>query len=522
MARNTFLIASIALIAPAFWACEDNKGGSAPKVHVAVDTGTVVATVDDRFLSFAVDSSQVVGGHWWSASGDVEPGLGAELCDPYDFARPRLRRMAQALAPAFLRIGGSEADLVYYDLTDNPPEDPPEPYEFTMTRPMWEAACDFAVELGFDIMFTLNAGPGPRDASELWTPNNAEVLIQYTLDRGCPVRVWELGNEINGFPAIHGIDWRIRGDEYALDMAVARDLVDRLHPEAKLAGPSSAFWPDVGEMLPVLPAFMEAGGHLVDVVTWHYYPQQSRRCIIASRPAEPYLLMEPVNLDEVSLWAEHVESFRDGHAPASEVWLGESGNAQCGGEPGVSDRFVASFWWLDQLGLMAGRGQPVVVRQTLSGSNYGLIHDETLEPSPDYWASVLWKRLMGGRVLNAAPTADAPSLRVYAHCTPSWNIEFSPGTFTVLALNLDMEGPVKVVFDGIEHQGYRIYRMTAPDLLGTEVRLNGETLQVQPDGALPDFVPDLSTSTPAAATLPPASYAFVVFDAAADACMAIP
>ena len=41
---------------------------------------------------------------------------------------------------------------------------------------------------------------------------------------------------------------------------------------------------------------METGGHLVDVVTWHYYPQQSGRCIIASRPAEPYLLMEPVNL----------------------------------------------------------------------------------------------------------------------------------------------------------------------------------------------------------------------------------
>ena len=220
-------------------------------VGVQVDPAVAVAEVDPRFLSVAVDSSQVVGGHWWGASGEVEIGVGAELVDPYDFTRPRLRRLARELAPALIRIGGTEADKIFYDLSGSDEPEVPEPYAFAMTRDQWDEMADFADEVGYEILFTLNAGPGPRDAANRWTDDNARLLVEHAVDREDPVAVWELGNEINGFLVAHF--FHLGGAAYARDVATARTLVDELDPDALLAGPSSAFWPRIGSRSPCSP-----------------------------------------------------------------------------------------------------------------------------------------------------------------------------------------------------------------------------------------------------------------------------
>jgi heparanase 1 len=223
----------------------------------------------------------VVGSNFWSPDGITE------RIPPYDFTRQKLRNLTAELAPAYLRIGGSEADIIYYDMTETPVSEAPDPYLFVLDRTLWDEVCNFAVDLELEILFTLNAGPGPRDQNLQWTPDNARHFIEYTRSINCPVVIWELGNEINGFQAIHGTGFRIEGDQYAVDMGAARRLVDEADPGSLLAGPSSAFWPLWGEMMPVMPDFMAAGGQHLDVVTWHYYPQQSVRCPVASRPAEP-------------------------------------------------------------------------------------------------------------------------------------------------------------------------------------------------------------------------------------------
>ena len=50
----------------------------------------------------------------------------------------------------------------------------------------------------------------------------------------------------------------------------------------------------------------------------------------------------------------------------------ETGHALYGGEPGLSDTYLSSIWWLDQLGLLAREGVSRVFRQSLVGSDYGL------------------------------------------------------------------------------------------------------------------------------------------------------
>lgn len=485
--------------------CGGEEGGepppAGPQMAVTVDFTGTIAELDEKFISFSVDASQLAGGNWWSPEGTTE------IVPPYDFERPRLRRLAAELAPAYLRLGGSEADVIFYNLSDPPLDTIPEPYTLEMTREIFDRACDFAREGGHEIFFTLNAGPGPRDQEGRWTPDQARELIEYAKSVSCPVTVWELGNEINGFSLFHGGGFRVEGDEYALDMARARELIDEVDPGSKLAGPSSFFWPVIGEISPIMPDFMANGGELVDVVTWHYYPQQSDRCPAATRPAEEYTMMEPDNLDEVLIWAGEVESLSQEHAPQAEVWLGETGNAQCGGQRGISDRFVAGFWWLDQLGQMARRGHRLVVRQTLSGSDYQLIDEETLEPNPDYYSSLLFKRLMGTRVLDAGPSEPSRSIRAYAHCTPG-----ATGALTFLVINLERSDPTVVTFEGLEDKRREVYSLTSTDLLSQEIHLNGKLLQVAADGSPPEMQPEkLGPYDPSWFLAPPASFSFVVF-----------
>jgi len=478
---------------------------------VVIGGQAAVAEVDERFLSVAVDSAQVVGGVFWSPDGSVEIE-GETRVEPYDFGRERLRRMAAGLAPAYLRIGGTAADRVYYDLSDEPVEQAPEPYENVMTRQMFDGIASFANDLDYEILFTLAAGPGPRDPqSQAWQPHNASGLVGYATNTGAPVAMWELGNEVNGFPLLLGIN--VDGEQLAQDARVAGEMVEDLSPNALLAAPSSAFWPQVGEVRELNRDFLEAGGgETVDAVTWHYYPQQSQRCPVATRRAEPGLLLNPANLNEIDRWAAEVERARDQFAPGKRIWLGESGNAQCGGQPGISDVFEGSFWWLDQLGRMAARNHNAVVRQTLSGSHYGLIDDSTLQPRPDYFASLLWRQLMGTRVL-AATVADDDLVRVYAHCARS----AGPGAVAVVIINLDGERGVQIDIDGISGRSSSVYEVSAKQLSAAEVALNGVPLRVADDGT-----PPVLQGRPRAGrsvVVGPHRYAFaVVADANAPAC----
>ena len=492
------------------------RPASLREVTVALGPGWR-ARVDDRFLSVAVDSSLAVGGHWWSPDGSVEPGLGRQRVEPFDFSSARLRELTRELAPGYLRIGGTEADRIYYDMDERHAAAPPAGYELVLTRAEWDGMASFSRETGLDLFFTLNAGPSARDAEGQWQTANAEHLMQYALSRGDRIAVLELGNEINAYWFGYGPRQQPDGATVAADGARLRTLASRYYPEALLVGPGEFYWPRVGSPFAsqtnVLEGLLEAGGGAAfDALTWHYYPQQSRRCPLATRRASLSELLDPAFLDEISHWAGDIEAKRDAHAPGLPLWLGETGNAQCGGEPLVSDRFVSSLWWVDELGLTAARGQRVVVRQALVGSDYGLLDQATLEPRPDYFASVLFKRLMGPLALDVERNREGdPFIRTYAHCTPH-----QPGKSTLLAVNLHRTEEAVVRFPQAANANADIYQVTAPDLISSHASLNGAPLQAVPGRGI--SLEPRSEPFSGELRLPPASYTFAVVDAGADAC----
>ncbi len=488
---------------------------TAISVRATIDTGTVLYKVLPEYLSFTLDTSQLVGGKWWNPdAGKVETGSGTRHAPVFDFNRKKLDVLVSGLVPAYLRIGGSEADKVYYDPKDRrefvSKEDVPRGYHQTMTGKQWDNLNAFVRRNGLKFVFTLNSGPSARNSDQSWNPANAGELMRYSREMGHTVDVFELGNEHNLFWYLYGFRKVVSAGQYGKDLLVLRDLMKKNYPDAKLGSQGSAIWPVLGEMLGAFFGFYRDmlinSGRDVDIIAWHYYPQQSRRGPFASRKAHPGRLLEPENLDEAGYWAGVFTKLRDRHAPGRGIWLGETGNAQFGGEPGVSDSYIGGLWWLDQLGLLAASGVEAVFRQTLAGMNYGMMDPETLELNPDYWNSLLWKRLMGTDVYRVLlEGVDSSKVRVYAHSS-------TPGSgISVLVINLDHRKKTTVSFDDFRGRSMRVFEVTSRDVLGKEILLNGKALEFN-GKTLPDFSGrNVRNVGIPSVTVNPLSYTFISF-----------
>ncbi len=466
-----------------------------------VSLGPVVARTSPRYVSFAVDLAQVTGGTFWS---QAPHAIGNAPVARYDFSRHRLRLLAAALAPAYLRISGTAANQTYYDLSGTPLRTPPSGYKLLLTKSEWDGVNQFARALGLEVVLGINAGPGPRNSAGLWLPNNARHLLQYTAAMRYPLAAVEFGNEPNLF-ALSGMPLSYNAADYVRDLRVFDALRRNTVPGALLIGPG-AFYNNSGSetpygtpLGPLASEVMPAAPGIYTALAFHQYPATSTRCPHVGTPV-PANPLAPAYLDGPLAAYQNVSSLGRRYDPHAPIWDTEAGSASCGGQQGYSNRFEATFWYLNALGLLSRHGLAVLIRQTLSGSDYGLIDDATLQPNPDYWAALLWRRLMGTGIV-AARVRDAPAtLRVYAACTRG-----QAGT-TLLALNLDPQHSARLSLPRATSPA-ELYLVTAPQLLGRQVRLNGRALRVGRGGVVP-ATPGKTTRSDSV-QLPPVSYAFV-------------
>jgi hypothetical protein len=351
----------------------------------------------------------------------------------------------------------------------------------------------------------------------VWTDGNARQLLAYAAARRDPVAVLEWGNEPNLFALRAGVPG-YRAADYGRDFATFRAARDAVLPSARIAAPGTiftrtlddnvlpnlAFGPRLRDLLPLV-------GPATDLVTYHYYAAVSARCA-SLVPVTPETALEAAYLDGIDEPIAAVGALGGQYAPGTPIWNMESGGQSCGGQVGVADRFLNSFWYLNTLGRMARAGQEVFVRQTLSGSTYGLIDDVTLEPRPDYWAALLWRRLMGGRALALDGVGVDPAVRLFAHCQRDGR----PGAVTVLALNTSRDRAARLRIRGVgASRRAEVYLVTAA-ADARQVLLNRRPLAAAVDGTPPPFRPKRVRGP---ITLPPLSYAFVALPrAGAAAC----
>jgi len=442
------------------------------------------------FLSCTIDISLILGGRWWGEQKGLVKGVAPESVQSLDLHDPRLIRYTRALGPLMLRIGGTEADRVRYTLgkkaraswehrlptwtaLDKGPAEKDQLIDesfYKITKKTWQAIADFCQVTNTQLLFTLSAGPGDRDSKGAWIPDNALRLVAYTLKKSIPVAAWELGNEVNGFPFFHGLRHRVRAGQYARDFFRFGQLIGRVHPGARLVGPASAFWPTIGEPFPILKYLCRSpGAAYLSAVSWHYYPQQSSMGGFRLRKATKFGMTRPDRLDEVARWNREVKKDLT-RLPETENWVTETAHALYGGEPGLSDTFVSTLWWLDELGLLAREGVQKVFRQSLVGARYGLLDQDTFGPRPDYYASFLWKKLMGPQVYDRPTFPDGQglpkSLRIYRHKNQR--------TTTELLIHLDREKPYSLgPFKGGPKTAVRIVLQGEGGFDGSRLLING-------------------------------------------------
>jgi len=484
-----------------------------------------IATIDERFQSYNIEMVEVTGGRFWkpyaSKSAETPPAPNAnqpvgmdpalyEYRSPIDLSNARLRKLAAALGPAYLRVSGTWANSTFFQDSDSPaPATPPEGFKAVLTRAEWKGVLDFAGAANAQIVTSFAFSAGTRDAAGVWTPAEAGKILAFTGASGSRIAAAEFMNEPT-FASMGGAPAGYDAKAYARDLVVFRSFLNTKSPGTILLGPGG-----VGEGSMLAPAAMKtissadilaATGPVFDAISYHSYGAISARCAVG--PGAAAGIKPDAALSEEWLSrSEKIESFyaaiRDKNEPGKPLWNTETAEAACGGDR-FAATFLDSFRYLNQLGILARHGVRVHMHNTLAASDYGLLDEKTYEPRPNYWAALLWHRMMGTTVLDPGPS-PAPGLHLYAHC-----LRDQPGGVALLAINASEKSPARIEVAAASER----FSLTAVDLQDGKVLMNGVPLDLGPNDELPVF---RSFSTPAGPIeFAPASITFLYIPSAGN------
>jgi hypothetical protein len=520
--RNVELIGIAALIIVLAAKCFAGPPDS-PKAAVNPKTLPRLGTVDPRFQSYNIEMVEVTGGRFWKpydSTAKAEPssanqpaGMSASLYEfraPIDLSNHRLRKLAAALSPAYLRVSGTWANTTWFQTSENPvPPTPPAGFKAVLSRPEWKGVVDFSNATGAKIVTSFAVGDGVRDSKGVWAPEQARQILDYTKSVGGSVAAAEFMNEPT-FAQIGGAPKGYDAAAFARDFAVFRAFMKDASPGTIILGPGG-----VGEGSALMPVSMKtiksedilaATGPVFDAFSYHTYGAASSRC---GRQGMPGTTSEEAALSEDWLQRgvqseQYYAAIRDRLDPGKPMWLTETAQAACGGDRWAAT-FLDSFRYLNQLGALAKRGVQVHMHNTLAASDYGLLDEKTYEPRPNYWSALLWRKLMGQTVLDAGTSASA-SLHLYAQCLPNHS-----GGVSLLAINTDRDDAQTIELAAPAER----YTLTARNLTDKQIFLNGVELKLGKDDELPDL--NGTATKEGAVTLPPASITFFAVPTAKNA-----
>ena len=464
---------------------------------------------------------------------------------------------------AILRIGGSGQNSFYYKMNSTKLQ----PFsaktggacaahpgscrgvapDCTMPAPYWHSMVRFAATSGHKFMFGLVPEVG-----------QATELISHSAAHQLPIFAFTFGNEMArssvaaGYPPLRELldSLFVRGKapllvgpdlyaqhsfQYTLDEALADEDKDII---AHLAGMSN---------------FVEKAGSTLDAFSWHTYDYETPMLGLTDHQD---LKMNPLvarlwstrHLDLALRLQGNVTEIARRAAPGVPVWISESNSVCHQGVNGVTNAFLNSVWLVNRLGIMANANVSVMARQSLVGYNYSLLGNwptEPIRPNPDYFTTVLFKRLFGDVVLATTATPSAPGppatniteggdrARAFAFCAseslrvPQMHRKKS-GAVSVAMVNFDPQEPATFTFDlqlG-SHQDYVLAPGRNPLVASApwssrEILLNGKLLEMNaPTWDLPAAVTGPGQTNSDGVVLPPLHVGFAVFPAArAPDCM---
>jgi heparanase len=508
------------MLASLSWPPSLSAACAASAVELAPATMARIGAIDPRFQSYNIEMVEVTSGWFWrpyKVEGEHPPSLPADVPhgtdpslyayrQPIDLSRPRLRRLAAALGPAYLRVSGTWANTTYVDAAGENLSSPPASFTSVLSRERWQQVVAFAGAVDAELVTSFAISAGTRDRHGVWTPAQASRLMAMTHALGGHIAAAEFMNEPD-LAAIGGASDRYDATAFGRDIAVFRTFLKQASPQTILLGPGVV---GAGASSGELSSenLLAASGPVFDAVSYHHYGALSQRCTgqTPSPAARDAGALSEAWLSAADRTEATYVELRDRFEPGRPLWITETADAACGGNPWAST-FLDSFRYLDLLGRMARRQVQVVFHNTLAASDYGLLDETDFAPRPNYWAALLWRRLMGPVVLDPGSVTE-PRLHLYAHC-----LRDRPGGVALLAINPDRATSLRLDLPVTASR----YGLTARHLTDSSVLMNGRELALGAGDELP--APDGEAVTPGHLDLAPASITFLaIAEAGNPAC----
>ena len=408
-----------------------------------------IRKMNPRLMSYNVEMTEVTGGTFWKAytegqiAGTEEfPKLESftnhtalaglmQYYPPIDTKNEKLISLARELGPVWVRVSGTWATKTYYDFDGTTGGKAPEGYQSVLTKEQWLNILDFVKAIGAKLIVSVSncAGDhkdiGPLDLTQ------TKKLFALTYEHGSTIDAVEFMNEPNmlqtsGAPA--GYDF----PDYIRDHDLFNAWVRENYPECLIVGPCNTGMADndtaadnpmskmgagMGNMMRLGTAkdLLDGAKVALDVYSYHYYNGISER--LASVMPTGHWPAEAAHTDAYLAVAPGMcmmnVPVRDKYVPGAEMWVTESGDAGGGGDTWAST-YLDVLRTLNELGSFCNITNGVIFHNTLASSDYGFLQHGTFDPRPNYFAVLLWTKLMGDTVY-ACENPAKEGAHVYCH-----------------------------------------------------------------------------------------------------------
>lgn len=485
---------------------------------------------NERLVSYNVEMAEVTGGTFWKAYtpeqiAGTEPfemtgGLNANIFaegglmqyyDPIDLYDEKLRTLAKEIGPSWVRVSGSWATKTYYDFDGHTGGKVPEGYGAVLTRQQWVGVLDFCKAMGAKLLISVADCEGLHHADEPWNPSQAQQIFALSKEYGKAIDAAEFVNEPNML-AMSGCPKGYTPAQYVRDQDLFIRWLHENYPECPYVGPCStegviqkkektAQGGGIGDILPQCSTddLMDGAQEKLDIYSYHYYNGVSER--LASLMPYAHWDAEKAHTEAYLAVAANMAKFhaekRDIYCPGGEMWVTESGDAGGGGDTWAST-YLDVIRTLNELGSFSVVTKGIIFHNTLASSDYGYLKPEVFDPRPNYFAVLLWNRLMGTTVYDANERIREGA-HVYAHS----RADGKPGK-AYLVINNSLTDAATVALP----KEAEVYQLSAETLRAETMLCNGKALVLGEGNALPEMAPVAAKA--GELTLPAATCTFIV------------
>lgn len=509
---------------------KSTKQNSRKSIPLKAQPSRLIRHVDERLMSYNIEMTEVTGGTFWKAytaeqiAGTAEfpsvttfsdvttmPEL-MECYPPIDLTNKRLRELAKQLGPVWIRVSGTWATKTYYDFDNVTGGKAPEGYANVLTREQWIGVLDFVSYVGAKLLISVSNCAGDHPNGGPLDLTQAKKIFEFSHRHGVDIDAVEFMNEPNMLE-MSGSPKGYTAADYARDQDILYMWVRENYPNCLLIGPcttgdpsavngeSKGFGAGIASLTKACTTQELLAGTRIplDVFSYHYYNGVSERIAGAMPSAhwpgqqahsDAYLAVAPD-------CARAHAALRDKFVPGGPLWVTESGDAGGGGDTWAST-YLDVLRTLNELGSYGTITDGVIFHNTLASSDYGFLEHRTFLPRPNYFAVLLWNRLMGTAVYDCEDL-NQENAHVYCHSRKD-----GASGVVYLIINNSLTDPLAVT---LPKEAIR-YTLHAQTMRSPTVQLNGRDLSISGVCNLPKLTPELQSA--GTVLLAPGSCTFLV------------